>query len=46
MAEGLFLFLHGLSPGKLIVETNVADLLKGKDLPELPAIGTFEIFVH
>jgi hypothetical protein len=46
MAEGLFLFLHGLAPGKHIVETNVADILKGKDLPEPPAIGTFEILVH
>ena len=31
-AEGLFLFLHGLTPGKHIVETKVVDLLKGKDL--------------
>ena len=45
MAEGLFLFLHGLTPGKHVVETNVVDILKGKDLPELPAMGIFEIFV-
>lgn len=46
IAEGYFLFLHGLAPGKHIIETNVIDLLKGKMTPELPANGVYEIFVQ
>ena len=46
IAEGYFLFLHDLPPGKHIIETNVADILTGKLTSEPLAEGLYEINIQ